>query len=1348
MSAPLDLYVRTDSAELTADLRLQDAASTHLAWRQVRLKDHPASRWEGLFDLRRYVRRYAGNVHPLNEGVPLDETGLVRELGVFLGREVLGGGEPDPGRNILTRLGTGFDQRTVRVRLPGADQQTDHLAAAFARVPWEIARLDPQGPTLAEKNVLIRALTGEHETHPGPLVLQPNELLRVLLVFAEAPGSRPLAARLERQRLLELFHRRICPWRRVAVDVLCHGVTRERLIKQINRKRGYHVVHWSGHGHLNLLELYSENKGEPSRLTGQELVRLFAEAGGYVPRLFFLSACHSGNFLNLRDWAAFQAVLDGREPDEKGAEGEAAGALDKQLEDRPGYTGTAHALLEAHVPTVVAMRYEVGDDYSRDLATAFYEHLLADEQPKRPDESLNQARGQLLQAAQQDASLNYAACDHATPVLYGAADPGLTLSKGSTSPPVTHPDLRIKELHAHRDFVGRTWELARLGARWLEAEGRRPVAVIRGLGGLGKTALAAEAIDLWHGRFRWVFAFQAKPVALPLDEFLRHLHTTWMDQQGDYAQHVAQYPAEAVWRPAADEFTGTRRQETLRVNLVRALVQEPVLLVLDNFERCLIDRPAAGGAGHACQDPGWDALLAALADGLIGSNSRVLLTCRWPLAALAGPAPVEDLLLGPLPPGEAALYVRGHAVLRKLYFEEGGAGRTLVMRLLQASRGHPLLLDRLARLAELDRKALEGAFERLEKEGLAQLPQFFAANPRDKDERRYLEDALAGSIDLLLEQVGPDARRLLWVLSLANEPISANLWRGVWEGRDVEDEQLEQLRQLLALVEQLPPEARGKLPPLSEELKAQLTALAARGPDAPPVPDFEPLQRTLVQTGLVTEGRDGEADEGPEYTCHELVRERVAAWSAIRVAETGGRTREHVWAAYGDRFVLAYKQLVHSNQQAAALEAGGCALRYVVRAGAFEKLGEFASRLITSTNDPSVLRALLPELEHAATAAPPGKKRWSTRTYLADAFRQGGQPDASLPHFVAAAAEAEQAQAWDDLAWITGNWAHALADCGQLAASREKFWESARLKGIAGRPAVDVLGSEMEALRVDVQLGRAEEALPEVESRLARIRAWWERSQRGEAVPEAPDPAYLGHVFGGALDIAQGSHRALEQWQAALDRIAEIIAVNRVRGESEHEMARDRFNRYAPLVRLGQLDEAQRELEYCLEVFEAAGERAKVLSGLAQVFDKKGDLGQAIALQRRALALRNTQPEPVDRAISHNNLGNSLISAGHLSDAAAHELAALLYFVAIGHGQHIQTVARNHVVRLRRARQSGGEHKLPRVAELVARPDFAALRDWLTAAQVDLEQLQEAVDAFTARCRQMAEQALAEEETS
>jgi hypothetical protein len=129
----------------------------------------------------------------------------------------------------------------------------------------------------------------------------------VLAVFAESPGSRPLAMRREREELQRLFADRILPRRKVELDLLCHGVTRDRLKQAISARHGYHLVHWSGHGHHNALDL----QGEPgNRISGESLVELFTEAGGFIPRVFFLSACHSGALLQVKDWQSLQAALE------------------------------------------------------------------------------------------------------------------------------------------------------------------------------------------------------------------------------------------------------------------------------------------------------------------------------------------------------------------------------------------------------------------------------------------------------------------------------------------------------------------------------------------------------------------------------------------------------------------------------------------------------------------------------------------------------------------------------------------------------------------------------------------------------------------------------------------------------------------------------------------------------------------------------------------------------------------------------------------------------------------------------------------------------------------------------
>jgi len=83
-----------------------------------------------LFNTREHVERYANRLLP-DKQQTLSENELIAQLGVFLWREVLG-------KEIFQHLYDGIWQRTVLIRLPATED--DRLAAAFARIPWEIAR--------------------------------------------------------------------------------------------------------------------------------------------------------------------------------------------------------------------------------------------------------------------------------------------------------------------------------------------------------------------------------------------------------------------------------------------------------------------------------------------------------------------------------------------------------------------------------------------------------------------------------------------------------------------------------------------------------------------------------------------------------------------------------------------------------------------------------------------------------------------------------------------------------------------------------------------------------------------------------------------------------------------------------------------------------------------------------------------------------------------------------------------------------------------------------------------------------------------------------------------------------
>jgi tetratricopeptide (TPR) repeat protein len=1332
MPTHLDLIITANTPSRTAEFRLNDAAGVQLAYRPTDFKTISIGHQQGLFDLRNFLRLY------VEEG---KERAAVAEIGVCIAEEVLGA-------EIFAKLWESTSQRTLRIQLPGAEDTENHLAAALARVPWEIATPKAGADTLGERNLLVRVVHDMKASASTPIELAADEPLRVLFVFAEARGSKPLGARRERRELLRLFEKEIYPQRRVVAHFLTHGVTRERLGAQIQENGGYHVVHWSGHGHMNLLELCKPG-GASDHLSGQELLDLFNDAGGFLPRLFFLSACHSGDILRVKDWNDFLAVAQGREPGT-----EEADTRELDLKEQPGYTGTAHALLQGGVPSVVAMRYAVGDDYAREAAVEFYRALLAHAQPRNVAAALTLARQAMLDGQKHELA-RFDVCDHATPVLYGEEQPGLTLAKGR-SPDLNPRNPRLHQIAElttgqHEHFVGRTWQLAELGANFIGSKAGaevKPVAVITGLGGMGKTALTAEALALWETRFEWVLLYQAKPNRLEFDATLRDIHMKLMGELKLYHNHIRANPADAIYRDATAEFTGPARIERLTRNLLRALKDEPILLVLDNFESNL--KPADSTAAHAsCQDPAWDDCLARMAAELAGSPSRVLITCRRPIAAL-GNGTAHPLILGPLPAAEAALYMKEHPALSRMVFGGDDAEEALALRLLNASRFHPLLMDRLAKLAAdaALRGQLLAALEALEKtKDFAQLPALFATTPGDTKELAYLDDALASSLDQLIRDSSPDGRRLLWIIAVANQPETIDLVKGVWGGESHKDGQLRKIKQMLEMLPMLPAELQAQLKAMPPEFRAMLDALPPAGPARP---DLAPLLGHLTSVGLVTEERDGAEDGNPNLTCHELVRERIRTWMEQHPQDRAELTENAIRLAYAERLEAVFKSLLHQNMTA-ALGAGSRALVYCVQAGAWDRLGGFASGLVTSARDPRLLEALVPHLQTAAESAPEGEPRWSCLCYLADALRAGGRPDASLPFYAQGAAQARAVaeaggdgsrKAWADVAWITGNWAGASYMIRNLDTARQRHLDSAEASKKAGGRAVNIIGSEMEALRIDIIQGKVAVALPEVETRLVQVEGWWQQYRSGQPVPEDPDAEMLARALVTAFDIARAAHAAQKDWPSALRRIDAILDVMGTLERPAEEIAATRMNRANVLGQLRRFGEAKAELESCLPLFNNDPTRAqRVFSSLANLFAEQGDFGQAITQERRALAVCEQLPDPADRGISHNNLANYLDRSGTpsaLAESSRHRLAAFIYFLAAEIQQHVQTVLGNYALAFRRVHAAGSVPAIPRVAELLANPAFAPLERWLRQRQVPLDQLQAAVDQFLDQARQAA----------
>ena len=103
------------------------------------------------------------------------------------------------------------------------------------------------------------------------------------------------------------------------------------------------------------------------------------------------------------------------------------------------------------------------------------------------------------------------------------------------------------------------------------------------------------------------------------------------------------------------------------------------------------------------------------------------------------------------------------------------------------------------------------------------------------------------------------------------------------------------------------------------------------------------------------------------------------------------------------------------------------------------------------------------------------------------------------------------------------------------------------------------------------------------------------------------------------------------------------------------------------------------------------------------------------------------------RSISHGNLSNNLASLEQVEESARHLLAAIVYNVVTGHWQHLSADLNNLQIRMRRAAEADGRYQLPRLVELLGRPEFGALQEVLVGRGVGVEELQASVDELVER---------------
>jgi hypothetical protein len=217
------------------------------------------------------------------------------------------------------------------------------------------------------------------------------------------------------------------------------------------------------------------------------------------------------------------------------------------------------------------------------------------------------------------------------------------------------------------------------------------------------------------------------------------------------------------------------------------------------------------------------------------------------------------------------------------------------------------------------------------------------------------------------------------------------------------------------------------------------------------------------------------------------------------------------------------------------------------------------------------------------------------------------------------------------------------------------------------------IADQARRLQILGRMGEHPQVLAEVGELRAEMAALPARSDDSENVkPWNVRETILGTGHTSAL--------ATGEWARCLELNAEIAVSKRQRGAGVHEVTRTRYNDTGPLIRLGRLEEAGRLLAECQRVFEDhadATRLSRVLSTRAALEDELGHRRAAAELERAALRLCYSRPEPWDIATSHFNLAMYLEKLGEdRAGQRAHWLAAALIYGLAGMAHDAARAAR------------------------------------------------------------------------
>jgi tetratricopeptide (TPR) repeat protein len=646
--------------------------------------------------------------------------------------------------------------------------------------------------------------------------------------------------------------------------------------------------------------------------------------------------------------------------------------------------------------------------------------------------------------------------------------------------------------------------------------------------------------------------------------------------------------------------------------LTELMERRRLLIVIDNAESLLTD-------SGAWRDDRWGQVTGALTAhrGL----GRVIVTSRR-LPSIPDRVQVEAVDV--LSAGESLLLVRELPNLQALGRGEVSGidrmdARRLSRRAVEAAQGHPKLLelaegqaahpDRLAALIEVSDQAWK------KRQGSLP-PGFFAegeatasaATATAADYWHILADWTESVADML----APGERDLFWLLCCLEEPdrqrlvLDAN-WADLW-------------RRL----------GRDGGPP---SLDQALAAVAAAG---------------------LAAIRPGAKDADGTYALHPGVAEAGRSHAGQPFQDAVDIEAADYWAAvYEQASSLTNDGSVHTTL---LVRAGLAAVPYLLRQQQWQHVAYLLEAAFARDPSRANAAAMLPAITQVTRHDP----------------AQADLLALVLQVFDPAAAEAVLRQALD-AAVAAGDYRAASGMAGRLA---DQCRNSGRLAealalteqqiGYTRRadlgPWTQLL-DEVQRLQVLTAMGHARHVLAQV----TRLRA---HMATLPATPGTDEMVTAWNVREMLLGTGRVAALRLRRWAEALDLNAAIAVSQRDRDAPATDTAATRFHDYAPLLRLGRIEEALGVLRDCLRAFQDADDTqmlSMTLGALADVEDKRGHGEAALRLQRDALRHSYLAGDVDGITVSYHNLGNYLRRhTGQPAQALASHLAAALSCILIG----------------------------------------------------------------------------------